>query len=118
MIVVGVEGFSASTPYGTSSLHSCGSAHDTYRWTPNVATTGDYDVYIRWTASSTRSTTVPVTVQHAAGTTTRNFNQQITGGTWVLHGRYRLNAGTTGYVQTSDVNGQACADAVRFTRAL
>jgi hypothetical protein len=32
----------------------------------------------------------------------------------VLHGTYSFNTGTGGYVQVSDINGQACADAVRF----
>jgi hypothetical protein len=31
-----------------------------------------------------------------------------------LHGTYRFNAGTTGYVEVSDANGQAGADAVKF----
>jgi hypothetical protein len=32
----------------------------------------------------------------------------------VLHGRYTFNAGTAGYVQTSDVYGVAGADAISF----
>jgi hypothetical protein len=32
----------------------------------------------------------------------------------VLHGRYRFAAGTGGYVQVSDANGQAAADATRW----
>jgi hypothetical protein len=100
--------------YGADALYGCGSGSDTYRWTPIIPVTRSYDVYVRWTAYSTRSTTVPYTVQHAAGQTTKTFNQQTSGGVWVLHGRYTLNAGAGGYVQVSDVNGQAIADAVRF----
>jgi len=61
-----------------------------------------------------RSTAVPISVTHAGGTTTKTYNQQTAGGQWVLHGTYNFNAGTGGYVQVSDANGQACADAVRF----
>jgi PKD repeat protein len=105
---------SASGPYGPDSLYSCGSGVDTYRWTPVIATAGTYDVYVRWTQHPNRSTAVPITVRHAAGTTSRTFNEQSGGGAWVLHGRYSFNAGNAGYVQVSDTAGQAAADAVRF----
>ena len=75
---------------------------------------GTFDVYVWWSSHPNRSTTVPITVTHAAGSTTQMFNEQNPGGTWVLHGRYSFNAGTGGFVQVSDVNGQAAADAVRF----
>ncbi|HXH07940.1 MAG TPA: S8 family serine peptidase [Vicinamibacterales bacterium] len=105
---------SAGGFYGTGSLYSCGNGTlDTYRWTPTL-TAGTYDVYVWWTQHSNRSTTVPISVTHAGGTTTRTFNQRTGGGQWVLHGRYTFNAGTGGYVQVSDANGQAAADAVRF----
>ncbi len=101
--------------YGVDSLFSNGSGTDTYRWTPTITVAGFYNVYIRWTSHANRSTAVPIAVTHAGGTTTKTYNQQTGGGVWVLHGTYSFNAGTSGYVQVSDVNGQACADAVRFT---
>jgi PKD repeat protein len=105
---------SAPSPYGTDSLYSCGSGLDTYRWTPAIPTAGTYDVYVRWTQHPNRSTAVPIAVTHAGGTTSKTFNEQSGGATWVLHGRYSFNAGTGGYVQVSDSAGQAAADAVRF----
>ncbi len=60
---------------------------------------------------------MPITVVHAGGSTTRNYNEQTGGGQWVLHGRYTFNAGTAGYVETSDANGQAAADAVTWELA-
>jgi hyaluronate lyase len=60
---------------------------------------------------------VPITVKHAGGTNTKTYDQRTGGGVWVLHGTYSFNAGTAGYVQVSDVNGQACADAVKFVPA-
>ncbi len=100
--------------YGTDSLFSCGSGTNTYRWTPTIPEARSYNVYVWWSPYSTRSTTVPVAVTHAAGTTTKTANEQTGGGGWVLHGNYNFNAGTGGYVEVSDINGQACADAVRF----
>ena len=100
--------------YGVDSLFSDSDGTDTYRWTPTIPAAESYDVYVRWTSHVNRSTTVPIAVTHAGGTTTKTYNQQTGGGAWVLHGNYSFNAGTGGYVQVSNVNGQACADAVRF----
>ncbi len=105
---------SAANKYGSHSVYSCGVARDSYRWTPAIATAGNYDVFVWWSSHANRSATTPISVIHSGGTSTKNFNQQAGGGQWVLHGRYRFNAGTTGYVEVSDVNGQAAADAVRF----
>ena len=105
----------ASQSFATNSLYSC-STTATYRWTPTIPANGTYDVYVWWTSHANRSTTVPLSVVHAGGTSTRTFNQRVGGGQWVLHGRYVLNAGSAGYVQVSGVNGQAAADAVRVVR--
>jgi hypothetical protein len=105
---------SAPSPFGPNSLYSCGGGLDTYRWTPNITAIGPYDVYVRWTSHPNRSTSVPISVHHASGTTTKTYNERTGGAVWILHGRYGLSAGTQGYVQVSDVNGQAAADAVRF----
>jgi hypothetical protein len=104
----------ASGPYGTDSLYSCGSGLDAYRLTPSIPAAGLRDVYVWWTSHSNRSTAVPISVTHAAGTAARTFNQRSGGGQWVLHGRYSFGAGTGGHVEISDANGQAAADAVRF----
>jgi subtilisin family serine protease len=108
---------SAPNPFGANSLFSCGGGLDTYRWTPTIPAQASYDVYLWWTSNSNRSTSVPITVTHASGSTARTFNQQVGGGQWVLHGRYTFNAGTAGWVQVTDANGQANADAVRWVPA-
>jgi Glycosyl hydrolase family 10 len=101
-------------PYGPSSLYSCGAGRDTYRWTPKVAAPGKYAVYIWWPKASTRSSGVPITVIGNGSTVTKKFDQRTTGGDWVLHGTYSFVAGTTGYIEVSDSNGLAGADAVRL----
>jgi hypothetical protein len=105
----------ATNQFGSNSLRSCGTAGgDTYRWTPMIAVAGTYDVYVWIPKYNGRSTSVPILVAHATGTTTRTFSEWKASGSWVLHGRYTFNAGTAGYVQTSNDNGDALADAIRF----
>ncbi len=104
----------ASKQFGPNSLRSCGTAGDTYRWTPMIAVTGTYDVYVWVPTYNAHLTSVPILVAHAYGTTTRLFDERKAPGSWVLHGRYTFNAGTAGYVQASAQNGTALADAVRF----
>jgi Right handed beta helix region len=104
----------AANKYGANSLYSCGSAADTYRWTPTISTAGFYDVYVWWSSHANRSINVPISIKHAAGTSVKNYNQRISGGQWVLHGRYSLIVGTSNYAEVSDVNGQAAADAIKI----
>jgi hypothetical protein len=108
---------SATNGFGTNSLQSCGGGRDKYRWTPRIPASGSYDVYVWIAASPTRATRVPIVVLYAGGSTTRLFDERTGGGQWILHGRYPFNAGTGGYVETSDANGQAGADAVRLVPA-
>jgi hypothetical protein len=107
----------ATNQFGPNSLRSCGTAGDTYRWTPTIAVTGTYDVYVWIPRYNPQATSVPILVAYASGTTTRLFNERKAPGSWVLHGRYTFNAGTAGYVQTSGQNGTALADAVLFRPA-
>jgi hypothetical protein len=104
----------ATRQFGSNSLRSCGTAGDTYRWTPTIAVAGTYDVYVWIPRYNAHSTEVPILVAHAIGTTTRIFNERKAPGSWVLHGRYTFNAGTGGYVQISGENDTALADAVHF----
>jgi hypothetical protein len=109
--------WSASTapgPFGTGSLQSSGSGLDTYRWTPVISRAGYYGVYVWWTAAPARSTAVPYTVAHKGAQQTLTVNQQIGGGGWHLLGTFQFAKGSAGYVQVSDLNGEASADAVRL----
>jgi PKD repeat protein len=107
---------SASGAYGADSYYSCGSGQDTYRWTTNLAAAGNYDVYVWWTAAPTRSSSVPFTIRSGSGATTVLKDQRAGGGQWQLLGRFAFAAGTGGYVEVSDRNGQAAADAVKWVR--
>lgn len=100
--------------YGATSAYSCGSGLDTYRLVPQVPVSGKYNVYIRYRTGSSRSTKAPFIVKHASGTTKLEFNQTLTGDQWVLHGLYSFAAGTTGYIETSDVNGSVSVDGIQL----
>ena len=103
--------------YGTTSLYSCGSTQDRYRWSFSTPATGSYDVYVRWSTAPNRSASVPITIAADTGLVTKNFNQKANGGQWMLHGSYKFAAGVMKYVEMSGANGLACADAVRIVPA-
>jgi hypothetical protein len=100
--------------FGPSALYSCRSTHATYRWTADIPVTGTYEVSVWVGTHKNHSTAVPVSVVHASGKAIRTVNQRSGGGTWVVHGVYTFNAGRTGYVEVSNDNGIAGADAVRW----
>ena len=103
--------------YGTTSLYNCGTSKDRYRWSFSTPTTGDYSVYVRWSTAPNRSTAVPYTVATNTGLVTKDFNQKLNGGQWMLHGTYKFTAGVTKYVELSAAKGIACADAIRIVPA-
>ncbi len=111
---------STSGFFGADYLHdqSTGKGSKSVRYTPNIPTTGEYDVYLRWTSHSNRSTNIPVDVVSAGGTSTVTVNQQQNGATWFLLKRARFEAGTTGSVlirTTGTASGSyVIADAARW----
>ncbi len=108
---------SAANPFGATSLKSIGTGLDTYRWTPNIPTTRWYQVYVRWTQHAARSASVPYSVVHAGGSSQFTRDQKTGGSQWQLLGTFTFTAGSSGYVQVSDANGEASADAARWVPA-
>lgn len=86
------------------------------RFTPEFASSGDREVFLRWTANANRASNVPVDIISASGTSTVVVNQQLQGGTWVSVGVYSFNSGTQGSVliRNTSTNGYVVADAVQF----
>jgi hypothetical protein len=107
--------------YGTDYLSdgNTGKGTKSVTFTPNLPTSGTYNVYARWTAASSRATNVPINITSASGTQTVTVNQQQNGGVWVLLGTYTFTAGTGGSVTilTTGTNGYVIADAVEFVLA-
>ena len=106
----------APNPYGTNSVWSYSGA--TYTWTFTPTTTGTYKVSMWWTALTSRSSSVPVTIQHSDGTANTTINQQQNGGQWNDIGEYTMNAGTAYNVRITAPAGSppsTSADAVKFS---
>lgn len=100
--------------YGTGSVWSRDGATFTWKFIP--AQTGDYNVSMWWTTTSTRSSAVPVVINHAGGSQTVTINQLLDAGKWNLLGTFSFVAGTTYNVTMTSQAAptSTCADAVRF----
>lgn len=99
--------------YGSNSLWARDGATYTWRFTPPSA--GTYEVYMWWTAYSSRGTAVPVAVSHAAATASLTVNQQTDGGQWNSLGTYYFSgAGAVRLTAAGSYPTSSCADAVKF----
>lgn len=89
----------------------------TMRWQPTLPTAGNYEVYVRHTTGSSRTTAAQFLVTHAAGTFNAVVNQSVNGGQWILVGTFPFAAGTAGSVLLTADTGPlifTVADAVRW----
>jgi lysophospholipase L1-like esterase len=105
----------ATGSYGSKSVWSRGGSK--YSWTFVPSVTGNYQVSMWWTVFSSRSTAVPVDIQHSAGTARFTINQQLNGGKWNGLGIYPLIAGAsyTVTVTSQPDPSSTSADAVKFS---
>ena len=89
----------------------------TFTWHFTPPQSGVYDASMWWTAYSSRSTSIPVAIEHDGGTATVYINQQENGGQWNSQGQFYFQAGTTyGITITSQPSPTStCADAVKFS---
>ena len=103
-------------PYGTDSLYSQGAA--SFQWQPAQRLQGRYAVYAWWTYHPNRASQVPYTLLNGALTATVHVDMQDEdlAGQWQLLGIWDLDETSDTRIEVSSVNGQACADAVRFVR--
>jgi hypothetical protein len=101
-------------PYGTDSLYSRDGA--TYTWTFTSPQTGVYKLSMWWTYRESRSTNVPVDIEHSEGTTRVYINQQHNGGKWNMIGTYPFESGASYKVTITAQPGPSstCADAVKL----
>lgn len=112
----------ASGYYGTNYAHDGSSGADAskwVKWTPNITSAGNYDIYMRWTENANRPDAAPVEIAYNGGVdNSKTINETINGGKWVLIGNYNLAAGTSNYVKllASD-SGYTIADAVKFVQS-
>lgn len=103
---------------GSNYLHddNTGKGTKSVRFTPTIATGGDYEIFARWTAGTNRADNVPVDIITAAGTTTVVVNQKLNGGQWRSLGVFTLNAGSASSVliRTTGTNGYVIVDSIRL----
>lgn len=107
----------ASNPYGIDSVYGRDGA--TFTWYFSPLQTGVFEVSIWWTEWPSRSTNVPVDIEHAGGVERININQQLSGsgGQWNTMGEYYFENGNTYSVTviSQPYPSSTCADATRFT---
>ena len=90
--------------------HAAGTGLNTFTWVTGT-TTGDYNVYAKWTAHANRASNATYTVTHTGGSTPVTVNQQAQGGQWVLLGQFNLDSASQ--VTLSDnANGYVIADGI------
>jgi PKD repeat protein len=106
---------SASGYYGTDSVWGRDGATFTWRFTPTQ--TGNYNVSMWWTTTSSRSSSIPVQINNANGSQTVTVNQLQNAGQWNSLGTFNFVAGVTyNMIMTSQPSPtSSCADAMKFT---
>ena len=102
--------------YGSNyRTHAKGTGTNKVVWTPNVPSSGTYQVYARWVAASTHASNAPFTVKYNGGSATVTKSQRTSNGQWVLLGSYAFSAGTAGNVTLTDnADGTVIADAIKL----
>jgi hypothetical protein len=111
---------STSGYYGINyNSHAAGAGTNKFNWMPAITTSGTYEVYARWTASTNRATNAKYTVtNHTGSALPVEVNQKLNNGVWVSLGKYSFIDGGTAQVTLSDnANGYVIADAVKFVFA-
>ncbi len=92
-------------------FHSTAPASEPAQWVTTLNGTAVWNVWAWWPQGANRSASAPYVVQHAAGTSTVNMNQQINGGKFNLLGSWNMGGTvsvklscwtTTGYVVMAD----------------
>lgn len=103
---------------GSNYLHdqNAGKGTKTVQFTPDLPSSGLYNVYLRWTTNPNRATNVPLLIRYQGGTTNFTVNQQANNGVWVLLGSLPFAAGTNGSLQisTTGTDGYVIADAAMW----
>jgi hypothetical protein len=114
---------SATTPgfYGDGYLfHAAGGGPASVRWPfPSSGASGQYRVFIRWTAGANRVSDAVYAVSAADGTTTMVLDQRAGGGKWRELGVFVFGPGQGhGVALSGHADGVLVADAVAYVGPL
>ena len=97
---------------------AAGASAEKFTWTPTIPSSGSYDVYARWVASSANTGAATYTVTHSGGTATVVVNQKQNGGAWVKLGTYSLAPSSGHKVELAGTfDGRVVADGIRLVAA-
>ena len=114
-------GTSSTDKYGSDYRYATTATSETAtaKWTPNIGTAGNYNVYVWYPQGTNRSSKAPYTVYWNGGSQTYNVNQQANGGKWnLLASAKPFVTGTSQYTKlgngTSETSKVVMADAVRW----
>lgn len=114
----------AFNPHAAGSVHTKKTRSRTtgrFEWIPQIPESGEYGLYISYSAAPDRATDARYTVHHLGGQTSFLVNQTMGGNTWIWLGRFRFAEGTnprSGKVvlsnESNDPGATVSADAVKF----
>jgi len=109
---------SVSGYYGSNyHARATASTSDAATWKVDVPSSGNYEVFARWTVGSNRATASPFIVYHTGGSTVVAQNQQVNNGQWVSLGTYNMASGNSTRVALScwtSSGSYVIADAVKL----
>ena len=109
---IGVTG-SDTNSFGTNYwVKGPGNGSAWRQFTPDILTSGSYDVYQWHPYRADASTNVPFAINHLLGTTTVFANQQTNSGNWSKLGRFDFGTGTSGTIRVLDSFSEAGAVAL------
>lgn len=96
-----------------------GKGTKSFSFQPPISTSGNYQIYARWTSGTNRASNVPVDIVKSNGTvSTVTVNQQANGSQWNLLGTFALAPGNAEVrIRTTSTDGYVIADAVRVVPA-
>jgi beta-glucanase (GH16 family) len=87
---------------------------------PLIIASGDYEIYLRWSAGEDRSDKVPLEIWYDGGAkkdTSKFVNQREHDGEWVKIGRYHFKKGWNNMIKLiANGNGYTIADAAKFVK--
>jgi hypothetical protein len=104
--------------YGSEYIHdgNADKGTKTVTFTPDLPASGTYEVFYSYTAATNRASNVPVTINHANGSSTITVNEQIDmGGDFLSLGQFSFAAGQGDVtVSNEGTDGFVVVDALAF----
>ena len=106
--------------YGTDYRYANPVAASDAAWFKfNIPASGNYEVSVWYPANAGYNAATPFIMATSSGNVTRNVNQQVNGGAWLVLGTWHFNAGdynAVGVSRWTSGAGYVIADAVRLVQ--